>query len=420
MFAQVVVARALTSTQDFATESDFQNLFSYYRDRSVSVAQRPHPEFDQIGMRFGQFDLLPSLGIGFGYDDNIYSSPVAATHGAYYTISPGAVFSTESGSSAAWADVQLALKRYFSVGSADENGGRVAGGGRLEINRDISIVGQISDERRYEESDSIGTPEDASEPVAVTNPETYLSAVFTGVRFRNAITIQATRFSYDDVRSFSGTLIDETYRNQNIYRVLQRTEFALSPEVAIIEAATFTRTNYDSKLPLDDKDSHEARGLLGISYDLTNLIRGELAVGYLDREFYLNSFLPIRGVAALVKLDYFLTPLTTVSLWARRAVDDAALIGVNAFFSNTANLQIDHELLRNVILSGIFSYQFDQYSDPHGEDHSFNETLKASYLMSHSLHLNFEVNHVNRSTSGIAFAENYGATRLLLSFNLLL
>ena len=411
---------ALTSTQDFATESDFRNLFSYDRDRNVSVEQRPHPEYDQLGIRFGKFDLLPSLGIGFGYDDNIYSAPSAATRGAYYALRPSVSVNTESETSAAWASTQLALKRYFSVGDADENGGRIAGGGRIEIDRNIAIEGAISDERRYEESDSIGTPQDASQPVEVTEPEGYLSAVFSGVRFRNAITIQTARFSYDDVRSFSGTTIDETYRDQNTYRVLQRTEFALSPELAVIEAATFTRIDYDSKLPLEDKDSHEARGLVGVSYDLTNLMRGEFAVGYLDREFVLSSFRPIRGVAALIKLDYFLTPLTTLSFWARRAVDDAALIGVDAFFSNTINLQIDHELLRNLILSAIISYQFDQYSDPHGEDRSFNETFKASYSLNHSLHMNFEATHVSRSTSGIEFASNYGATRLMLSFTLLL
>jgi hypothetical protein len=418
-YAQATVLEVSTSTDDFATQSDFDSLISYDRSRSVSVGQRPQPLYDPIGIQVGAaFDVLPRMDFGLGYDDNVFNTQSPHKSDFYYRLAPGVGLRMDGFESAGWASITADLKRYFDTPTEDESGWRVATGGRFDVNHHMYLEGGASTERRYEERDGVGTPEEAAGPVAVTDPQGYLRAVFTGTRTRNALTAEAARFDYDDQMSFAGATIDEHFRNQTIYRAQQRSEVGISPDFALLEAATYTVTNYDSAAELDNKDSHEARVLLGGDFDLTNLLRGEIGVGYLSRDFTSPTYRPVRGLAALAKVEYLVTQLTTLSLWARRAVDDAAVVGAGGFFANVANLEIDHELLRNLIVTAALVSTKDTYISSSGEDRSFVESLRVKYSLSRELHLNFKIDHVNRTTRDIGLAPSYGATRLMLTLSL--
>src|SRR3546814_18048169 len=41
-------------------------------ERKITVATRPKPELDPIGVRIGSFLLYPSIDLGLEFDDNVY------------------------------------------------------------------------------------------------------------------------------------------------------------------------------------------------------------------------------------------------------------------------------------------------------------------------------------------------------------
>jgi hypothetical protein len=416
---QGVPSQISTSTDDFATQADFDSMVSYDRLRSVSVAQRPHPQYDAIGVRTGgSFLLFPTVGFGLGFTDNVYNSQVRKATDLFYLVDPGLAFRSEWSRSAIWASAGLSLMRYRDFAAENENAWQAALGGRFDFGAQSYLEAGASGGRRYEDLGSTGVPQDAVGPVALTDPAVYLQAVLTGARTRYSTTAQAAGFNYDDQRSFAGTVLDQSFRDQHLYRLQEKGEYGLSPGVAVLGQATYTITKYDSAMGLQDKDSREIRVLTGGNFDLTNLIRGEISVGYVSREFDLAAYRPIRGVAALAKLEYFLTELTTVTLTGRRAVDDSSIVGVNGFFSNNVNFQIDHELLRNLVLTGTAAYQFDSYIDSDRRDSAFSAALRARYLLSPALRLHLDLIRVSRSSRGVGIAPIYDTSRVMLSLTL--
>ena len=44
----------------------------FARDRNVSVKDRPHPEYEALGVRWGSFHAYPKVQADVGYDSNIF------------------------------------------------------------------------------------------------------------------------------------------------------------------------------------------------------------------------------------------------------------------------------------------------------------------------------------------------------------
>ena len=46
---------------------------AYDRGHNVSVAERPHPEYDALGIRVGSFILNPQLSTSLSYSSNVFN-----------------------------------------------------------------------------------------------------------------------------------------------------------------------------------------------------------------------------------------------------------------------------------------------------------------------------------------------------------
>lgn len=56
---------------------------------AVSVADRPRPDFDPLGIRGGTFIFHPTLGVSETYDNNIFATPTRDKSDLYTTETPG-------------------------------------------------------------------------------------------------------------------------------------------------------------------------------------------------------------------------------------------------------------------------------------------------------------------------------------------
>ena len=64
-----------------------------------------------------------------------------------------------------------------------------------------------------------------------------------------------------------------------------------------------------------------------------------------------------------LKLDYAVTQLTSISGNIERGVDEGFGIAPNPRDRTTFQIGVDHELLRNVVLSALAEYQMDDYQN---------------------------------------------------------
>jgi len=127
---------------------------------------------------------------------------------------------------------------------------------------------------------------------------------------------------------------------------------------------------------------------------------------------------PINGPSAKVQVQWFPTQMTTVTVVGQRAVGDAGVPGSAGFLLSTGSVQIDHELLRNLILTAQGSYGTDQYNGINRTDDVASAGLSANWLLTHHVGLTLAYTYTDQSSSGAQKGLSFEDNRLMLSANL--
>ncbi len=164
----------------------------------------------------------------------------------------------------------------------------------------------------------------------------------------------------------------------------------------------------------------------GVNFDLTRLARGELAFGYLEQSYSTPDTPSDSGFAFSANLQYFPTELTTVSISGSRQAAPSSVSGSPGGISLSGSVTVDHELLRNLILSAGGTAGQVQYRNfiVSGTDVAVNRTdvgyggtAGATYLLNRLVSLDLTYNYTSY-TSNDALRRSYSANRLALTLRL--
>ena len=127
--------------------------------------------------------------------------------------------------------------------------------------------------------------------------------------------------------------------------------------------------------------------LAGANFELSNVTRGEIGVGYLRQSYDDPAFKDIEGFGARGQVEWFPTQLTTVTFTASRVIEDSGIPGSAGYINTSLGAQIDHELLRNVILTGQLAWGDDDYDTLDREDKRLRAGVSATYLLNRGVGL---------------------------------
>jgi hypothetical protein len=395
-------------------ESDLP--FSPSRGRNIAVPDRPRPAYEATGVRAGSFLVFPRVEAGIGYLDNVYSSSIDPKGDGYAFIAPSVEARSDWSRHALKLGAGAELQRYFKLDSEDRTDWYVDAEGRFDIVGDsnVAVIERIAKttEPRYAE----GFPDDAAEPVPVRTYSITGRGTYQGARVRLIGAASVSRLDYKDVDSLSGGRVDQDYRDRKIYRFSGRGELAVIPDASVFLQYSHARISYDNfTLPIDDRSAHENQILGGVSMDLSGLLRGTIGVGYVERNFDLARFGTTKGVVADVRLQYFVTELTTITATAHRYVRDSAVRGAGGYFDNQIGLRADHELLRNLLLFLQAEYRHDKYQRIDRRDDIAFVGGGARYLMNPSWELGGRVEYTDRTSKGFDRGRDISELRALFT-----
>jgi hypothetical protein len=138
-------------------------------------------------------------------------------------------------------------------------------------------------------------------------------------------------------------------------------------------------------------------------------------LGYLDQRYVSPLFKPITGLSAKGQVEWFPTQLTTVTLTGSRAVGDSGVINSAGYLTTNGGIQVDHELLRNLILSANATIGHDQYVGVDRTDDHRGVGASANWLLNRRLGLTFAYAYINQKSSGVDKGPSFGDNRITLS-----
>lgn len=352
--------------------------------RGDTVKTRARPEYDPLGIRAGAFLLYPQLAVDGFYNDNIFATDGDEVDDFITVIRPEATIESN------WSRHAFAVAGGADFGIYAQNSRQdfqdwfAATDGRIDISRDSAVYLGGGAARRHELR---GSPD---EPGGVDSEQTVYYNYNAFARYdqsfdRVGLTVDALfdRLDYTDTPVIGGPSIDNDDRDRNVYSTPVRLGFEVTPDYEGFVRVSPNARRYDDTSGIN-RESWGYQAVAGVALDF-GVTFGEIYAGYMQ-QFYedldnVNS--PTFGGA----LTWNATTLTTVTLAAERSVIETTAADASAYISTSGELTVDHELLRNVILSAGGAVTYNDYEGISRKDWFYLGNFGARYLLNRNLYL---------------------------------
>jgi hypothetical protein len=361
----------------------------------VSVRDRPRPELDPLGLRFGGFDLNASLELAATATDNVFAEETGASDDIILSLSPRARLSSHWSRHALAFEAGGTFPSHQDFSQEDVNTGYARADGRYDIGPQTSLSGSIGAAHRVEPRTDPDRPPRTVPPVEYDQTDVGIGIAHTFNRVRVSANAAQHQYDYDGTQAFRS--FDETVFGG-------RAEVAVTPRIGLLLQATTDERDYDNS-PIFNSDGQTY--LVGATVHLTDLMRGQIAVGQFNRDY--DSGMSEEGLAVDANLEWYVTRLTTLTFTASRNTEDTVgATTASPFVATRYGARIDHELLRNLILSaGVWAGTRD-YDVVDLKDDVLHADVGADYILNRRWALRARYAHDEVDSSGGPLAVGRG------------
>lgn len=390
----------------------------------VSAADRARPDYAPIGGRIGSFFLYPTVSATLVGTDNVRATDGDRESEFYSVLHADLLLRSNLARHGlklrAFADQSVHAR--FSHEDVTRFGGQFDG--QLDISRDTQLTVRGLAERQAEERSSYNNLTAARAPVRYGH---YLAALALNQSL-SPVTLSAglsyDRFDYDNAVSFAGEPISQRYRTHEQVSGTGAATYTIHPGFAVLVRGSVDKRSYPlpANSPLQpgglSRDSSGARIEAGLKLDLTSLLYGEVRVGYMRRDYSDPAYIDTSGLSFGADLLWNVTPLTSVRFGADRSVDEASSTTIAGNRRTQFDLSLDHELLRNLILTAATSYARIEPLGPVPNSSSYLARLDARYLLSRQVSMRAGYLFNKRTSASVdrRFRENRLSGGLTLTF----
>lgn len=377
VFVQAAAWGQMTSEQVFTDDQ-----FSEEIPRGETVRSRQRPEVDPAGFHVGSFFLYPSLRQGMEFNDNIFATENDTKSDFIYSVRPN--FSARSDWNNHNLTLQLGGQFAFYLDESDENYQDFYGRMRstVEISSRNAVRFNLEARRSHEARNS---PEDVGgiEPTLFNVYDGGLQYVHRFNRLSLAAGGTAQRWDYEDTDVAGGGTTNNDDRDRLVYRPGLRVAYEVMPSYSLFVRGEGVIVKYDDATDDAgfDRDSKGFDVAGGASIDITGLLFGNIFGGYRKRYYDDSRFASGEGPAFGASMTWIPTRLTTVVVQVNNEVIETRNVDSSSYTSSSVSLQVDHELLRNLILSAGGGFRLDDYEGITQEDKNIGANFSVDYLM---------------------------------------
>ena len=378
----VMSAPALAQTDSVLIAPELPEDFD--RGQNVSVREMSQPGYDPLGIQIGSWQLFPKVEYDVGITDNAYRTSTGEIAAGYLTLSPSIRVSARTYPYRFDLDARAAFQRYIGESPRNNDTWSVRPSAQVSLDDNITIFGDFRAARLAENPFSGELSSELSAYSEYMNFYGRLRGEYEAGQFRSTVALERSSFNFLSIQSVTGDLIAQDERDRTVTRSTAQLEYATSPRLAVFGLLSVTDTDYDQTLGpgLANRDSNTTRLSVGVTFDISRLLRGTVGMGHLWRDFDSELYPEVTGVSIESKVEYFPTPITTLTLELRRTLRASSLGASMPFFENRAKLKVDHSFLRNLLLTSGIEFGIQNYIGADTEANLFGVSGGAEYGIS--------------------------------------
>ena len=317
------------------------------------VADRYHG----VGAHAGSFWLMPALESGIFFDSNVAArrSNQKGDWGGY--VKPQIEVQSDWGRHGLKADLEITHFQYLESESQSRTTFDGAVEGQADLAHDLVLLAGVKGGLFDEQAGSLNTNGLAAEPTRHEELEAWTSLDKTFNRLSLSMGGSYRVLDYQGVDSLLGGEIDQDFRDGEIFETGSRVSYSVSPGARVFGDV---RYNWRQRRG-GSADSRGWRGLAGMEFGLSRLLRGGVGVGYMAQSYAGGA--SASGISYHAGLAWNPTPLLTVKLDAGRTIADSPVAASSGLIADNVRLSADYELKRGLVLSPSVALSHVDYSD---------------------------------------------------------
>ncbi len=419
--ACILPGAARAQTSSFLLPTATTSGDAYDRGHNVSITERPHPEYDALGVRLGSFIVNPQLSTSLGYSDNVFNDNDNKRSDAYTSFQPYVAIASD------WSVHQIRItgsadvRRFAQQTLQNQDAWNLQAGERIDVSSGLTVRvdGQIG--RTYESAFS------ADVVANVIRPSRYLRG-FAGARVtydagrsRLIGTFDRTTFEFSPIQFSNGVVRDQTYRDRVTYNGSGTYELGFTPSLSFYTRLEADRNNYaaDRAFNAPNRDSNGYRVIAGSNFDIAGVARGTVGLGYSYRKFDASgTYRNTSGFSVEARGDWFASELTSVGILLQRRLIDVDLSNAGTSWDNRIRVTVDHELLYNMIVTVGAEVGKREYPERNVSTDIYRAELSSRYQVTRWLGLDANVGYGANKPNQVGLGNPFNELRAALSIRI--
>lgn len=379
-----------------------------------SVASRESGRLRDEGLRAGSFLVMPQISADFVYNDNIQASDTNTVSDGIATIRPELTVESNWNNHFVKLDGFYQRVAYLENGTEDVSEYGTAFNGRLDISRQTRFSATADYNRTAERRGDLGSFSTTAERVNYSTLGGTLGLDQTLGDLALRAEGRARQWRYSDVLLQDGSVLNQNFRNFKVMSASLQAGFNVSPITQFFTRATIETRRYDLRrgdagfdpLTQIDRSADSLRLELGVQREITQLLLATIRIGYLNFRYPDPTVRDFKVLAYAATVRWNVTPLTSIYLDGERRVDETVSPTTAGNLRDEVRLRIDHELLRNLVLTGRARLGWIKPSLAGAAAGTFASSsrerefvFEPRFYMTNRLRLHFNLRHQARNSS---------------------
>lgn len=351
--------------------------------RPLKKKKKADDPYAPLGLRLGGITVNAGVDVQAGFDSNALrtGAGVKRESSMFYQVAPDLTLMSDWSRHQLQMDLKGAYLLYPDVADAS----RPTFDGKLtfrgDVARDTTVNLELKEKIETQRPGSL----DLSNAVK-GRPAYYTHSGMAGVtqKFGAASVTAAAnvdRTTYDDGVTYAGRIYDQKDRAYSSYGVRLRGAYEITPGIVPYAEVSADTRQYDQAV---DKSGYRrsSQGLIGragTTFEVSQQLTGEVAVGYGARSYDDTRLDPLTGALVDASMVWQMSPLTKMTLKGTSEFQETTATGSSGAVNRKLSVDVSHDLLRNLTVTGSLAYGHALYQGNSRMEQTIASGLKFDY-----------------------------------------
>ncbi len=367
--------------------------------RNDVAGSRQIPGYEPEGIQAGALTVMPSVTGSVDGDTNVLKRAIDKRRDVYFTLAPAVTASGTSGKSQFVLQAEAAVTRFATLARQNRETWGFDAQASTPLASGLTVAASGTYARKFEPYYAAGASTVIGGPTLYDKLEGDLGLKADLGTMRLTGTASILRLDYRSVEQGNGTLIDQSFRDSRTVALGFKAEHDLAVGREVFVEGEYHWIDSIHPIPCCDRTATGGRALGGVRSEIGHLVDVELAAGYQWRKYRSPVFRDYDGLAWRARIEWYATPLVSVSLIGRRDIVNSGLQTASGVVLDSVTLRVYYELRRNfeLILTGAHTHE--DYRDTGATARGDSAGLEGRYKISRNYAVAAYGRYRNRSSN---------------------